>query len=242
MKKTILLLIVLLSIGINISAQNTIVQDTVKEETKLEKTLESESKDRLFLVLNHDNLFHKETNGFATQWYSRGVGFYFMYDVQIKESEFSIAPGIGYNHVAYYHNASLVEDSSGISFPTIFDLKKDETFKRSKMSLHYLEVPVELRYRHKFDNGMSLKIAAGLKGSLKISASSKEVKIGPNGYAKHYNTTNYKDFNTWRLGPTFRAGYGPVNLLLYYDLLPLMKKGRGPIMNPFSIGIAITTL
>lgn len=243
MKKTVLILFVLLTLGMSVKAQNETPENIkTAEKNKINKALESESKDRLFLVLNHDNLFHKETNGFATQWYSRGIGIYFMYDFQIKKSKFSVAPGIGYNHAAYFHNAEIFEDSSGISFPIIHDLKEDENFKRAKMSLHYLEVPLELRYRHKFENGLSLKFAVGLKGSLKLNAVSKEVKIGPKGYAKHYSIANYKDFNTWRVGPTFRAGYGPVNLLLYYDLLPLFKKGLGPKMNPFSIGIAITTM
>lgn len=241
MKKSLLLLITLLSIGFNSFAQETAEP---KKENVIVKTLESDSKDRLFVVFNHDNLFHQqeEVNGFQTQWYSRGIGLYFMWDFQIKKSEFSIAPGIGYNHAAYFHNAEMLEDSNGISFPIIHDLEKDEDFKRSKLSLHYFEVPVEIRYRHKFENGLSLKLAVGLKGSVKVNAVSKEVKIGPNGYAKHYNIANFNDLNTWRLGPTFRVGYGAVNLLMYYDFLPLFKDGKGPQMTPFSIGVAFTTL
>ncbi len=240
MKKSLLLVIALLSIGVVSFAQETPVN---QKDNKVKKMLESESKDRLFLVFNHDNVFHKETNGFATQWYSRGVGLYFMWDFQIKKSEFSVAPGIGYNHAAYFHNAEMKEDSLGVlSFPIIHDLKNDEDFKRSKLSLHYIELPIELRYRHKFKNGLSLKIAVGIKGSAKVNAVSKEVRTGPAGYEQQYNIANIKGLSTWRVGPTFRAGYGPVNLMLYYDLLPLFEKGKGPVMTPFSIGIAFTTL
>jgi len=239
MKIKSLFILVLLSISLFSSAQET---TEPKKTDKFKTTLESESKDRLFLVFNHDNVFHKETNGFATQWYSRGVGLYFMWDFQIKKSEFSIAPGIGYNHAAYFHNAEMKEDSNGLSFPIIHDLKEDQNFKRSKLSLHYIDVPIEIRYRHKFKTGLSLKLAVGLKGSVKVNAVSKEVKIGPNGYEKHYNVANFKDLNQWRLGPTLRVGYGPVNLLMYYNLMPLFEKGRGPEMTPFSIGIAFTTL
>lgn len=242
MKKTFLILVILLSIGFSSFAQS--AQDSVTNTVKAPKKYESESKDRIFFVLNHDNLFHKqkEVNGFETQWYSRGYGIYFMYDFQINKSKFSLAPGIGYNHASYYHNAELVEDSLGVSFPVIHDLKTDKVFKRARMALHYLDFPVELRYRHKFNNGRSLKLALGLKGSLKLASAIEEVKIGVRGYAKHHKTKNFKDFNTWRLGSTFRAGYGPVNLLLYYNFLPLFKKNQGPKMTPFSIGIAITSM
>lgn len=240
MKKVLVLVFAFVFVGLNVSAQDSTSVQTAK---KIKKSFESDSKDRLFLVLNHDNLFHQETNDFKTQWYSRGIGAYFMWDFQIKKSRFSVAPGIGYNFAAYYHNARMQEDSTGVSFPITYDFKnKPEDFKRSRLAVHYFEVPVELRFRHKFKTNMSLKIAVGIKGSFKVSASSKIVEEGPNNYFKHYNTTNLKDINNFRVGPTFRVGYGPVNFLAYYNLMPLFKKGRGPEMTPFSIGIAFTTL
>lgn len=238
MKNSILSVFMILLFGFSAFAQETISEPAKKEKFNLE----SESKDRLFLVLNHDNVFHKETNGFKTQWYSRGIGAYFMWDFRLKKSEFSVAPGIGYNFAAYYHNAEMREDSTGISFPIIHDLKEEDAFKRSRLAVHYIEVPLELRYRHMFKTNMSLKVAVGIKGSFKVSSTAKEVKEGPNGYFKHYNTANFKDVNNFRVGPTFRIGYGPVSLLAYYNLMPLFKKDRGPEMTPFSIGIAFTTL
>lgn len=240
MKKILVLITTFVFLSLSTFAQETKSTETAQ---KIKKTFESKGKDRLFLVLNHDNLLHKETNGFKTQWYSRGIGAYFMWDFQIKKSEFSVAPGVGYNFAAYYHNARIMEDSTGISFPTIYNMKdKADAFKRSRLAVHYVEVPLELRYRHMFKSNMSLKLAVGIKGSFKVSATSKVVEEGPNGYNKGYNTSNYKDVNNFRVGPTFRVGYGPVNLLMYYDLMPLFKKDRGPKMTPFSIGIAFTTL
>lgn len=240
MKKIFVLVLAMAFISLNVNAQET---TSTENSEKIKKTFESESKDRLFLVFNHDNLFHKETNGFKTQWYSRGIGAYFMWDFQIKKSKFSVAPGVGYNFAAYYHNARMLEDSSGISFPTIYDLSdKDDEFKRSRLAVHYIDVPIELRFRHMMKSNMSLKLAIGIKGSFKVSSTSKIVEEGPNDYFKHYNTANFKDVNNFRVGPTFRVGYGPFNLLAYYNLMPLFKKGTGPVMTPFSIGIAFTTL
>lgn len=240
MKKIFVLITTFVLLGFSSYAQE---KEITPAATKIKKTFESGSKDRLFLVFNHDNLLHKETNGFATQWYSRGIGAYFMWDFQIKKSEFSVAPGVGYNFAAYYHNARMLEDSTGLSFPTIYNMKdKDDAFKRARLAVHYVEVPLELRYRHMFKSNMSLKLAVGIKGSFKVSATSKIVEQGPNGYNKGYNTSNYKDVNNFRVGPTFRVGYGPVNLLMYYDLMPLFKKDRGPKMTPFTVGIAFTTL
>jgi len=244
MKKSLLLLIALVFVGVsNIYAQKKV--EPKKKEVKqnaFNRLKESGGKDRLFLVLNHDNLFHKETNGFQTKWYSRGIGAYFMWDFQIKKSEFSVAPGIGYNFAAYYHNADIQLDSNGISFPVIHDLKNEDDYKRLRLAVHYLEVPVELRYRHKFKNNLSFKLALGIKASVKVNATSKVVKTGPEGYFQHFNTANYKEVNNFRVGPTFRIGYGAFNLLAYYNLMPLFKKGKGPKMTPFSIGIAFTTL
>lgn len=241
MKKLFLILLSSLCFGFTASFAQAKI-DTVAKKTKYKKFVEAKGRDRLFLVLNHENVFHKETNGFATSWYSRGIGLYFMWDFQIKKSKFSVAPGIGYNYAAYFHNAEIREDSTGISFPIIHDLKTDENFKRARLGVHYIDIPIELRFRQPTKTGMSVKLALGIKGSIKVNATHKEVKKGPNNYFKHYNTANYKDVNQFRFGPTFRVGYGAFNVMMYYNMLPLFDKGRGPLMHPFSIGIAFTTL
>lgn len=220
--------------------------ETVKEEMEkngiedIQKT--SEPRDRFMFNLTFDNVFHKETNGFKTNWASRGVGMYYMYDIPIKNSRVSIAPGIGFRHTSLYHNSFMVEDSTGTYFNPIADYKKDDNYKANKLAVNYFEIPVELRFFSKpTNNGKLVKAAIGFRGGVKLTAVNKE-KNKDNGYYKKYKTKGWKDVSTFEGGPTLRIGYGGFNVFAYYSVSHLFKKNNGPTMTPFSIGISITGL
>lgn len=207
-----------------------------------ELTEKSKSSDKFMFTLTFDNLFHKETNGFQSRWHSRGTSLHFMYDMPIKNSNFSFAPGIGFSHSSYYHNSFVTEDSSGTDFAPIDNFKDNENFKRHKLTTNYVEIPVEMRWiskANKRDNHW--KVALGMRIGLKLMATSKEVR-NENGYFKKIKTKGYRDVNVLRAGPTLRVGYGALNLYGFYSLTGLFKKDLGPEMTPFSIGLAFTVL
>lgn len=202
----------------------------------------SKGSDKFMYTLTFDNLFHKETNGFKTRWHSRGTSLNFMYDIPIKQSSFSFAPGIGFSHSSYYHNAFIVEDTLSTNFAPIADFKDDEDYKRHKLTTNYLDIPVELRWYSKANaKDMHWRVALGMKLGMKLTATSKEVRK-VNGYFKKIKTKGYTDVNILRAGPTLRVGYGAFNLYGFYSLTNLFKKDQGPDMNAFSIGLAITVL
>ena len=73
-----------------------------------------------------------------------------MYDFQLSDSKISLAAGAGISSDNVYFNAELVEDSTGV----LIDLNAydEDTYKKSKLSITYLEVPLELRFRSKTDD------------------------------------------------------------------------------------------
>lgn len=219
-------------------------QEEVAEE---EETLEfvkqkQDPRDRFMINVTFDNVFHKESNGFKTNVASRGVGLYYMYDIPIKESRISIAPGIGFSHASYYHNSFMTEDSSGTSFTPIPDYKNSDDFKKHKLAVNYLEIPVELRFFSKpSKKGNLFKAAIGFRAAVRLTAVNKETNKD-NDYFKKYKTKGYKDVSIFRGGPTLRVGYGAFNIIAFYSVTELFKKNQGPKMTPFSIGISITGL
>ena len=117
-----------------------------EEEVEIAVDDKMEPRDRFMINLTFDNLFHKENDGFETKWLSRGVGLYYMYDIPIKNSRVSIAPGLGFSHSSYYHNSFMVEDSTGTDFNPIANYNDQDEFKRHKLAVNYVEIPVELRF------------------------------------------------------------------------------------------------
>ena len=239
MKKLLFIVAVLLGLNTNSFAQDA----TVEEEEQIEFVKEKqEPRDRFMFNLTFDNVFHKETNGFKTNWASRGVGIYYMYDIPIKNSRVSVAPGIGFSHVSYYHNSFMVEDSSGTYFNPIEDYKDNDDYKKHKLAVNYLDIPVELRFFSKpSKKGNLFKAAIGFRASVRLTAVNKETNKD-NDYYKKFKTKGYKDVSVFKGGPTLRIGYGGFNIIAFYSVTELFKKNQGPAMTPFSIGISITGL
>ena len=165
-----------------------------------------------------------------------------MYDIPIKDSRISVAPGIGFSHVSYYHNSNMLEDSTSTSFNPIENFKDNDNFKRRKLGVNYLDIPIELRFFSKpSKKGQMFKVAVGFRTSLKLTAINKEVNK-ENDYYKKFKTKGFQDVGLFRGGPTMRVGYGGFNIFAFYSVTELFKKNQGPAMTPFSIGISVTGL
>ncbi len=200
------------------------------------------SKDRFAIDLIGSNwIYNKNDAGFAglqTKWYSRGINIYFYYDFRIKHSRFSIAPGIGYSCSNIYHRHQQVVDSAGIHFTPLTDAS---TYKVNKISLQYLDIPVEFRIKtnpDKLDN--CWKFAIGFKAGIRVDAHTKQKIKDTN--TKVYVERRFPDYNLFRMGPMIRIGYASFNLTAYYGILGVFKKDRGPKANEFSVGISFNGL
>lgn len=236
MKKIILIVASLFMFSTMSFAQD---NEAPAEEEQIKTKMQP--RDRFMFNLTFENLFHKENNGFKTRWSSRGAAMYYMHDIPIKKSRVSIAPGIGFSHVSYYHNSQIAEDSTGTSFNPIPNFKDNDDFKQRKLAVNYLDIPLELRFFSKPNKkGNLFKVAVGFRASLKLTAVSKE-NNKVNGYYKKIKTKGYQDVALFRGGPTLRIGYAGFNIFAFYSITELFND-NGPAMTPFSIGLSITGL
>ncbi len=113
-------------------------------------------------------------------------------------------------------------------------------YKKNKLSLNYLEIPFELRFRSKPDKSFRrLSIAAGFKAGYLIQSHTKYKGDDANGNETKFKTFNIANLNKLRYGPTFRMGYGKVSLFGYLSISELFQEDKGPIAYPFSAGIMI---
>jgi hypothetical protein len=213
------------------------------EETK---AIVNKAKDRLVIDLSVDMLFNKP-DSLKVKVFSRGLNAYFMYDVVIAKSHFSFAPGLGIGTNNYYINSSIVSDTNKTY--TIPINKDIYDYKKNKISVAYVDIPVELRFRSKpNEKGTSWKLGAGFKAGINISNKWKykgaDLSADPTDVNK--DDVKWKQFNLdniqkFRYGVTLRGGYGMVNAFVYYSLSDLFKSGSVRL-TPFSFGIQINGL
>ncbi|MFT7588081.1 MAG: hypothetical protein ACI959_000287 [Limisphaerales bacterium] len=209
----------------------------------------TDSRDRLIMELNW-NRWLNTPDSFNVQNKSRGFNFYFFYDIAIGGENVAIAPGIGISNSNIFHDSFLGQDTDSLSATfeqTLVDpFSESLDFKKNKISLTYLEIPIEVRFRtNANDKGQRFKIGLGFKGGLLINSHSKYVGDDTRAGALPNNPdfVKYKEhkipnLRTFRYGATARVGYGSVNLHAYYGVSTVFETDKGPEANSLEIGIS----
>lgn len=220
-----------------------LTQEEADRKNEANKKFSKFSKDRFAIDLLGTNWIYNRNgpgfNGLQTRWYSRGINVYFYYDIRIKKSRFSIAPGLGYSATNIYSRHEMVEDSTGISFKP---LANPDDYKTNKVTVQYIDIPFEFRIKTNPDKlDQCWKFAIGFKAGLRVDVHTKE-RIKTATSTKVFVERRFPDFNMFRFGPTLRVGYSSFNIVAYYGVLSVFKKDRGPKANEFSLGISFNGL
>ncbi|MFH1119295.1 MAG: outer membrane beta-barrel protein [Bacteroidota bacterium] len=172
---------------------------------------------------------------------NQGVNVFGLYTYPIKESNFAFAIGAGLGMHNFFSNGLLLNDSTNTSFFASLDTTKalngDKTdYKKNKISLTYLDFPVELRFKSE----KGFRFAVGAKVGVKLNAHTKYK--GDNftdGSKIKIKESDLSNFETWRFGPTLQIGYKWVSITGFYSITRIFKKNAGPQIYPVSIGISL---
>lgn len=220
-----------------------------QEEAEPKKVIKKKpaAKQRILVNVNADNWI--QTSGYydINPYNSRGVDIQLLYDYVIKKSQFSVALGGGFNSNNLHSNA----------FPRTFELegggsytKMDTSYfsgvdiQTNKISLNYIDIPFELRWRSK--RGKKIKkrwaVSVGFKVGFLVQSHTKtktkqDVVLNGANLGNKYKTYDIENLNIVKYGVTVRVGYANVYLLGYYGISPVFKKGAGTPANVLSVGI-----
>ena len=172
---------------------------------------------------------------------NRGANVFGTYNVPFGKSDFGFAIGLGLSSHNIYGNF-IVNSTSDSTW--LFKIPDSVSYKRSKMTLAYLEVPIEFRFKSK----TKISVGVGFKAGFLVGSYTKYIGDGP------ITTTNYtlnetekqrvkfwgiKNLEQFTYGPTLRVGYKWFNLTGYYMISNLFVKNRGPEMYPISVGFVL---
>ena len=162
--------------------------------------------------------------------YSLGFNFAFMKEYDLAEkSAFRFAWGLGFASHNVHNNGRFVhnEEDEFTEFQT-FDAS--EEVEKNKLSMNYIEVPIELRFRTRGD--AQFRVYAGFKGGVLVNVHSKTVFEDRTIKQKGFENTA-----TFRYGPTARIGFKKVSLFAFYSLSEVFEPGDGVELIPVSAGL-----
>ena len=246
--KKLVSMALLIFLGHAVFAQSDTTKTDKKKVTYASLNLANRPNDHFMIELSYDNWIGK-TDSMNTTGLSRGFAFYFMYDLPFKsDPHFSIGAGIGIDasNIFFSNTVVLVAVPGNQTLAFTSTLNSDH-YKKYKLVLTNLEVPLELRYAfHPENTNKSWKIALGFKAGVLLSAYTKQKdQLSAAGQLENSAIVKYSDkqfFNGGRIVGTVRVNYGWIGVFGQLQLTPLIKSGAGPTINPYSIGIVLSGL
>jgi len=229
---------------------NLFAQEEVKTVTKAKKfDLSNRPGDHFMIQLTSDHWTGMPDSISSHQsGFSRGLNVYLMTDKPFKTDSrlsFAIGIGVGSSNIVF-KKMNVDVKASTIRLP-FTHLDSTNHFKKYKLSLSYLEIPLEFRYSsNPANSAKSWKIALGIKGGTLINAHTKGKELQDknnltiNSYAEKENSKKY--FNGTRFMGTARIGYGIFSLYGGYQLGNVLKDVSGPPMKLYEIGLSLSGL
>lgn len=242
MKRT-LLLVVLFMVS---TLQMVVAQSSDDKNTSGSTSVPVEKKDAERVEIFRDRLmvdvFHTFWMGMPSQVnhnkFHPGFNVSMMWDFRISpNSPISFGLGLGTSYYTQFSNAMLQYDS----IPDVMRyslLPGDVEYDLNRMTYINCHIPLEFRYRH--SNGFKFTIGARLGLIAEISHRYK----GPNlsGTGAEQNFKNFEVFNKqkYNFDIFMRCGWKFVSVYYSYQVNKLFESGKGPKINPMSLGISFS--
>ena len=135
-------------------------------------------------------------------------------DIPINPSRtFGFGLGLGYSADAYYSNIGASPAGEGVNYSVL----DNDTFIRSKIQTHGVDVPFEIRLRSSTPESYKFwRLHAGMKATYLFGARSVLVTD------EQRNGFKNRDVRQWQVGAMLNFGYNTFNIHLYYGLTPLL--------------------
>lgn len=228
----------LIKIFILFSFFSVFAQD-IKKDSVVVKVDSLYREDQFYFNFSYGNLqkIPKDLNQIK---FSPAISVGFLRDFPLnKNRTFALAIGLGYAATTYNHNLYQYKsvDVSGNETREYEILSEDIFYQKNKQSLHYLEIPFEIRWRNStFASHKFWRIYTGFKVSYLFFDKYKFVNDIQTIVIK-----NNPDFNKLQYGCYITAGWTTWNAYVYYGLNSIFKSakidGQDIKMNTLNIGL-----
>jgi hypothetical protein len=186
-----------------------------------------QARDRFVMDLHNDFLMRAPENLNVRPW-SPGFNAALMFDYPIQKSFFSIAFGVGFSsfnlHTKGFFYRTYDNKIQFIELPTT-------TYEKNKLSVNFVEVPVELRIRTKSES--PFKIYLG--GTIGYAVNTHTKIIDIDGKRKFFDIWGLEKL---RYCGTVRVGKGRIAAYGFFSFSPLFRLENAPLWNPSGIGLS----
>jgi hypothetical protein len=215
MRLSLLFLSFLVSLSVTAQVFEPKVTDTIEKDSVAPVFDAKYREDQFYASISY-NIVQDKPQNYSQYAFSTGLTVGFLRDMPInKNRTYAVALGLGYSYNNIKHNLLVLPiEGSRNSYQMV----EEGTFEKNKLVLHYLEVPLELRWRnsnaidHEF-----WRVYLGFKVSWLFAD---KALYKPEGGVKD-KVTNDVNLNDFVYGAYISAGWNTWNLYAYYGLTPI---------------------
>ena len=195
-------------------------------------------KDRLIFGLFTD-VWSNLPGDMETKAINRGVTIDYLQDFPISTSNFSFAVGLGFASHNIYSDHSFAVDYNEDDFVYNFiPINPQLDYDNNKLSLNYLNIPIEIRFRTR-NTPQTFRIHAGVKAGLLIDAHTKYVgEVTPNGREIKLKEGKLDNIQSFMFGFHGRIGYGRINLNTFVNLTDIFEGNNAQDASLVSLGLS----
>jgi hypothetical protein len=195
-------------------------------------------KDRL-IITAHSDIWSGLPTGMKQQAINRGITIDNVQEFPISTSNFSVAAGVGFSsHNLYSNHVYFDKEQNGNhEFMPVGEIYSNE-YSNNKISLNYVNIPLEIRYRTR-NTPKTFRVHAGLKAGLLVSGHTKYVgEINPGGRKTKLKEKMLENTEPYLIGLYGRIGYGRVNLHGYMSLTDIFSNNNAQEASFLSLGLS----
>jgi len=218
-------------------------QNNIDIQQEIQKESVEIFRDRLIVDVYHS--FWMNLPGKVTPKFNPGFNVAVLWDFKAtKKSPISFGLGVGCTFHTQFSNAQLRHNQEKDPNKSLtkyyilpFTTPKDSV-KLNRITYINCNIPLEFRYRHK--NGFKFTVGVRLGLVAEISQRYKGKNIEGNGIEENYKYFLTTDRQKVNFDAYIRCGWKFVGVYYSYQVNKLFNEGKGPAVNPMSVGISLS--
>ena len=156
-------------------------------------------------------------------------------NINLYNNKIALTTGLGFqfNRFMFDNNSTITPFKDSIQTGLA-----SHSFKKNMLKTSFLTVPLLLQFNTSKDHDKSFHFAIGGQVGIKLGSRTKQVYYIDDNKMKEVFKNSF-NLNPFQYGLTARVGYKKINVFANYNLSEMFKKGKGPELYPFQIGLTL---
>jgi hypothetical protein len=205
-------------------------------ETAMTQVVNEKTKKRISVGIGmFTDLMINPPRGIHFRTINQGFEAFAMFNVPFGKSPLGFSVGLGVRCNNFYGDFLVKSDPV---YTELVPVPDSIAYKKSKLSVTYLELPVEFHFKSK----SKISVGVGFKAGMNVNSHTKFKGIDYKSGTDENVVFKYRDIKNieqFCFGPTLRIGYRWFNFKGYYELSKIFVKGKGPDFYPVSLGFVL---